>query len=265
MKETKGYGWDTPPENVIESYVKKCEIFSKDDESFKKFRQDSDYKLILEGWNEGGQVWLDEIVSKFGTEILLKYLPLFKRNDLYGSPTIYNYPIVGDMCPFTLKYVLDALRLIDKLGNREYKNIVEVGAGFGSMCIVMHSLFDFDKYTIVDLPSVIGLTRKYLSHFPDVYSKVEFISCDELDCCQYQQFDLFISDAALSECNLQTQLLYFEKFVKKSKFGYINYNTLGVSDYASNYIKFISEINNHFDLEVFHQVCNYLYFKRKEK
>ena len=72
----------------------------------------------------------------------------------------------------------------------------------------------------------------------EIYSKLNFISCDDIEAMdRFEYFDLFISDAALAECNMDTQHLYVDKFLNKSKFGYINYNTIGSSDVASNNYK----------------------------
>jgi hypothetical protein len=263
MEKIETLGWATPPQEVMSNYINKCKSFVDNDEAFKNFRQDPDYKIILEGWNEGGNTWLGEILSSYGDEALLDRLDLFKRNDIYGSPTILKYPIVGDMCPFTLKYILDAFRIIENLGNQEYKKIVEVGVGFGSMCIIMESIYQFDEYVLVDLPEVIELTKKYLVNFPEIYSKLKFIPCNTIDDMNnFDEFDLFISDAALAECDMNTQHLYLDKFLEKSKFGYINYNTVGHPTGPQNYEILIKKITQTFNIEK--QIGdNYLYLKKK--
>ena len=263
MEKIQTLGWATPPKDVMTNYINKCQLFVDSDEAFKNFRQDPDYKIILEGWNEGGNTWLGEILSSYGDEALLDRLELFKRNDIYGGPTILNYPIVGNTCPFTLKYVLDAFRIIENLGNYEYKKIIEVGVGFGSMCIIMDSIYQFDEYVLVDLPEVIELTKKYLVNFPEIYSKLKFIPCNNIDdMSNFEEFDLFISDAALAECDMDTQHLYIDKFLEKSKFGYINYNTVGHPTGPQNYEILIKKITQSFNIEK--QIgVNYLYLKKK--
>jgi hypothetical protein len=264
MEKTKTLGWATPPENVMENYINKCKLFVESEEAFKSFRQDPDYKIILEGWNEGGNVWLGEILASYGDEALLDRLELFKRNDIYGGPTILKYPVVGNMCPFTLKYILDAFRIIDNLGDRRYKKIVEVGVGFGSMCIVMDSIYQFEEYVLVDLPEVIELTKKYLSHFPEIYNKLKFIPCDNIEAMdEFKEFDLFISDSAIAECDSETQHLYFDKFLKKSEFGYINYNTVGHPTGPQNYHILIDKIKNFFEVIEKTIGVTHLYLKKK--
>ena len=258
------HGWATPSPMLMERYINKCKIFLESDEQFSKFRQDPDYKIILEGWNEGGNVWLGEILSSYGDEALLERLELFKRNDIYGGPTIINYPIVGKMCPFTLKYILDAFRILENFRNAECKKIIEVGVGFGSMCIVMDSIHDFEEYILVDLPEVIELTKKYLSHFPEIYSKVKFVPCDDLENFNlHEEFDLFISDAALAECNLETQFLYIDKFASKSKLGYINYNSAGCEIGSKNYRELMNKISKIFEVKEIEAGVKYLYLKKK--
>lgn len=242
-------GWSTPPQDVMQNYINKCKLFVEDNEAFKTFRQDSDYKIILEGWNDGGNVWLGDILSSYGDEALLNRLELFKRNDIYGGPTIRKYPIVGETCPFTLKYVLDAFRIIENLGAIQFKSIVEVGVGFGSMCLIMDSIYELDQYVLIDLPEVIELTKKYLINFKDLYDKCIFISCDDLNAMdKFENFDLFISDSALAECNVFTQDLHFNKFIKKSKFGYINYNTIDHPTSPKDFYILMEKINPIFNI-----------------
>lgn len=258
------HGWATNTLSVMEKYINKCKLFMESDEQFSKFRQDPDYKIILEGWNEGGNVWLGQILSSYGDEALLERLDLFKRNDIYGGPTIINYPIVGKMCPFTLKYILDAFRILENFENAKCKKIVEVGVGFGSMCIVMDSIHNFEEYVLVDLPEVIELTKKYLSHFPEIYSKVKFVPCDDLENFNLtEEFDLFISDAALAECDLETQFLYIDKFASKSKLGYINYNSAGGEMGSKNYLQLMDKISKIFEVKEIEAGVKYLYLKKK--
>lgn len=264
MEKIKVLGWETPPQYAMEKYIHACKLAASEEDAFKKFRQDPNYKIILEGWNEGGNAWLGEILASYGDEALMDRLSLFKRNDIYGGPTILKYPIVGDMCPFTLKYILDAFRIIENLGDYEFKKIVEVGVGFGSMCLIMDSIYQFDEYTLIDLPEVIELTKKYLVNFPEIYSKLNFISCDDIEAMdRFEYFDLFISDAALAECNMNTQHLYVDKFLNKSKFGYINYNTIGSSTVAAdNYKILLNKISPLFNIIEKIDGCSHLYLKK---
>jgi hypothetical protein len=264
MEKIKVLGWETPPQDAMEKYIHACKLAASDEDAFKKFRQDPNYKIILEGWNGGGNAWLGEILASYGDDALLEKMDLFKRNDIYGKPTIIRYPIVGETCPFTLKYILDAFRLAENLGNPEFKKIVEVGVGFGSMCLIMDSIYQFDEYTLIDLPEVIQLTKKYLSNFPEIYSKLNFISCDDIEAMdRFEHFDLFISDAALAECNMNTQHLYVDKFLNKSKFGYINYNTIGSSTVAAdNYQILLNKIRPLFNIIEKIDGCSHLYLEK---
>ena len=75
------------------------------------------------------------------------------------------------------------------------------------LCKVMSSFIKFDQYLLLDLEECNLLSRRYLSIFnlPTLSHRAEEI--DEID----ENFDLLISNYALSECDRETQMMYIEK------------------------------------------------------
>jgi hypothetical protein len=246
------YGWTSPPEDCSNPYIERCKLFSRDESEFLKFRQDPVYRKILEGWDDGGELWLSDIVSRYGVNDIIKYYPKFKKNDIHCSPTIRNYPYIGDACPFTIKYAMNALDIKNVIPETRFKRIVEVGGGFGSMCLVMDGIHNFESYTIIDLPDVIALTDKYLSLFPEVRSRVDLIPCNDfkkIESCS--EFDLFISDSGMAECDLSTQKLYTDQLLHKSRFGYVVYNTLHQEEQRIAYQKLLSSSQDKYEVSGF--------------
>jgi len=238
------HGWTSPDESTASKYIEKCRLFVTDDIAFSSFRQDPDYRKILEGYDDGGSLWLSEIVSRYGTDELLQYLDGFKKNDVHCSPTIRNLPHVGDICPFTLKYALNAFDIKSVSDGVQYKNIVEVGGGFGSMCIIMDAIYNFESYTIIDLPEVVALVDKYLSLIPEIRSRVNLVPCNDVEKIRsLGPFDLFISDSALAECNSETQQFYLDSLMKKSDHGYIVYNTLRQTESADAFSSLVNQLD----------------------
>ena len=225
------FGWDHCPDTNAERYILACNRFVNSDKEFSRFRQDKDYGKILEGGEQiVGTMYLDRIKSIHNLNLLSTYLEKFKENDLYGSPTIYNYDVVGNICPNTIHYISTVLDINKKFPNTDFKRIVEIGAGFGALCKIFSSMYNFDQYIIVDLPPVVKLCEKYLSNFPELSGRVSFVSCDEIDNFDFSDIDLCISEAALAECGYETQKNYIDKIINKSKKVYITYNTLHITN-----------------------------------
>jgi hypothetical protein len=258
------HGWEYCPDIPAKNYIEKVKLFVENDSAFSTFRQDPDYGKILEGWHDGGPTWLKMILDKHGDEILKEKLELFKLNDLYGGPTIRNLNVVGNICPFTLKYIYNGLDIKKHFSGKKFKKIVEIGAGYGAMTIILSALYDFDEYILIDLPDVINLCKKYLKHFPELFNKIKFISCLDLKTMEsITDIDLFISDSCLAECDLSTQLDYYNKIIKNSKFGYIVYNSL--TNYVSvlNYNKFHEIASEQFIIDREEIGVAVLYFTKK--
>jgi putative sugar O-methyltransferase len=241
MNISDKHGWDHCPDSNAERYIDACKRFVENDEEFKRFRQDKDYGKILEGGEYiVGSAYLERIRTMHDLEFLKVYLERFKENDMYGSPTIFNYDIVGEICPNTIHYICTLLDITKQFKGYNFKKIVEIGAGFGALCKIFSSVYSFDQYIIVDLPAVVKLCEKYLSNFSELSGKVSYVSCDELEKFDFSGVDLCISEAALAECGYDTQKMYIEKIVNKAKMVYITYNTLHISSSKNSFDNLIS-------------------------
>jgi len=218
------YGWDYVDSNISDNYINTIRLFVNNEQEFNTFRQKLGSTGILEGDTSCGNLWLNMILNKYGDTLLKEKLPLLKRNDIYGTPFIMNYGEYGDVCPFTFLYTLQSLNVINKFKTNRFDKIVEIGTGYGALCVVMDSLCEFTEYVIVDLPDVVELNKKYLSYFPEIYKKVTFIPCNEIS--NILDINLCISVAAISECNTEVQLDYFDKIIKNSNFVYLGCNRI---------------------------------------
>lgn len=85
-----------------------------------------------------------------------------------------------------------------------YNSIVEIGAGYGDMCSVIHAMGFKGKYTIVDIPEIWPIQKFYLNK---QNINPEFSFEDD----NVTHADLVIATWSLSE----TPLEYREKFVPK--------------------------------------------------
>ena len=196
-------------------YLNVCNYAANSDEFFKQFKSHPAYRHVLEHVSfEEGQQYLKEIDIDY-----LDKLEEVKENDSLGSPVIYEYPSVGEISPTTIRYIKNTSDIINKFGN-SFDSIVEIGGGYGGLCKVLSSFIKFEQYLLLDLEECNLLSRKYLSHFnlPTLSYRSEEI--DEID----ENFDLLISNYALSECHKEVQQDYIERLIKKSNNFYIMHN-----------------------------------------
>ena len=132
------------------------------------------------------------------------------------------------------------------LDGAEVSRVVEVGGGYGGLCRVLSKVCEFDEYILIDLPEVSALQRKYLDQFPDLKDKVKCIPTTEYD--EIKDIDLFISNYALSECDLPTQMAYYDKIITNSKFVYMIYNLVNFNE--NYYNDFIEKIKADYTFDV---------------
>ena len=186
---------------------------------------------------EEGQQYYDLIDLDIKEEV--------KKNDTFGSPDLYEYPC-GKISPTTLRYVKNTCDIVRKFGT-SFDSIVEIGGGYGGLCKVMSSFVKFDQYLLLDLEECNLLSRKYLSHFdlPTLSYRAEEIQ--DID----KNFDLLISNYALSECDRETQMMYIEKFVKKSNNFYIMHNNFHADNGNMSYNEFIDIMADTHNIEYY--------------
>ena len=262
------YGWDSVNTDISTNYITKCALFGSNNIAFSNFKQDDDYCTILEGKNHlTGLQSLERIdqLHSDGREIIKQNLKKFNRNDIYGTPTLYNYEVFGTMSPGSTVYVSNLLDIYKFVGNKVGR-IVEIGGGYGGMCVITDALIQFDEYILIDLPEVISLCKKYLSNFPDIINRVKFITCEELKSIEkIENVDLFIASASLAECNLETQMEYVNKILKYSKYGYIVYNTMHLGEGVDSFYYILTSVETLFDFKI--DTSNYnirfVYLRRK--
>ena len=228
LKNDEKYGWSTPPDDCVKNYINKCKLFVKEEELFNNFKRDEDYTKVLEGSSRiVGDMAVGRIYSNpHYIPWVFENLKNFKENDIYGNPVLYEYKNFGKISVGTLKYISNAADIKNSLSDEKIKTIVEVGGGYGGLCKILYHMVGFEKYILIDLPSVIELCKKYLDNFSELKDKITYISCDKFkDIKEMVNIDLFISDAAMAECDRETQTDYANKIIRKSKFAHIVYNT----------------------------------------
>lgn len=139
-----------------------------------------------------------------------KYLQECKNVEL---DDIQSNPVLMNMFNKPEQYKVVYERLVELFGSLNGMHIIEIGGGYGGQAKVICDDCKVKSYTIIDLPEVCDLQRRFLKDYP-----VECISFIEGRAC-----DLVISNYALSE--IPDNSMYMRAVVNKSIHGYITCNT----------------------------------------
>lgn len=128
-----------------------------------------------------------------------------------------------------LQAVEEILFLQDDL--KKFRYIVEIGAGYGRTCHSILSLFpNIEKFTIVDLPDMLKLSRKYLKSVctKQDYEKIEFIPSSSSSLWEGKA-DLVINIDSMQEMNKKTIRKYLN-FIDIHANHFFCKNTIGKFD-----------------------------------
>lgn len=235
--------WLVVPPSHIGNYLNACKSFTENGRLFETFKQDPAYRVILEHVSyEEGLMFISEM--KNPESLNDKTIRNFKDNDIHGSPDKYAYDKFGLISPSTLRYIKNTLDIKQYFEKRQLKNIVEIGGGYGGLCKTLGVLVDFDRYIMIDLPEVNGLSRKYLGEFEELEGRTLQLILEDLD--EIEEVDLAISNYAFSEIGLEAQMKYYDLVIKKSRRFYMVYNNFTVGN--MNGARFLELAASEFDI-----------------
>ncbi len=220
------HGWVGAGDEILNAYAAACLEASKDSDAFNHFKKNEAYRPILEG---GPRLlfdtYLNHIQEHNNLSMFMDNLEKFRINDTLGDPDLYTDPEIGEFSPTTLKFAfntIDILEFIKDHGDvNSIKNIVEIGGGYGGLCLILSGFIDFESYTLIDLPEVCKLVKTYTSKFPQLKGKVKTVSCKSFPTKSFKDIDLAIAINSVNECTRDVQLKYFSKVIEKSKLSYI--------------------------------------------
>ena len=232
----------TLQDSAVVPYLSACRAAAQGSDFFKGFKSHPAYRHVLEHVSyEEGQQYLDEVEIDYKDK-----LDEIKENDALGTPVTCSYDGVGTISPTTVRYLKNTSDIVNKFGT-SFDSIVEIGGGYGGLCKVMSSFVKFENYLLIDLEECNMLSRKYLSNFdlPTMsYQAEEIVDVED-------NFDLLISNYALSECNRETQMMYVERFVKKSDKFYLMHNNFHADNGNMSYEEFIDVMSDTHEIEYY--------------
>ena len=103
------------------------------------------------------------------------------------------------------------------------ESIVEVGGGFGRTAHTLLKLHpNIKKYTIIDLPTILKITNKYLQKvLPDKIQKINFIPASDLNTWKKLKEDLAINIDSFQEMPRETIYKYLQNVFANANYVYI--------------------------------------------
>ena len=199
-----------------------CDKIVNDEALFNNFKRNDMFCQII--GNDVRNINIsNHLYERVKNTPIYKDIEKYKTNDIYGNPMKYSYDDIGTISPGTL-YFMDVLNdIINKFGDLNNFNIVELGSGYGGQAKIILD-YGCKKYTCIDVKEPLSLCQKYLKLFN--YNNVEFISTEEIDNIEFEtkEYDLIISNWCLSEFDNDGIEFYIEKIIKHVKKGYFLMN-----------------------------------------
>ncbi len=207
-------------------FAQKCLQAVSDEAKFASFKSDPFYSVLYQGYSyEEGWTFLHTIEKEYPS--LIAQLDRFRTSDLIGGPHTYDYGEYGAFSPTTLHYVQIAGMIQEKMSiqqpgarlvyNSPCRRVIQIGAGYGGLCKILHDLSLWDSYAIVDLPEHLDLARKVLAK--EGIAHVQFYTLDQIP--NREPFDLVVSDLSFSEFSRPLQKIFMDRILSHARAGLI--------------------------------------------
>ncbi|MCH9811985.1 putative sugar O-methyltransferase [bacterium] len=218
-------------------YEKETIRIVQDEKAFAKFRS-------LPGIVDAYEHVSPALGVKFLESIKVNYPEVFAQIDQFqtvdsvGSPAVHNYKGVGAFAGTTLRFIHIAAEITKMFDLPSNCKIVEVGCGYGGQCLVLSAFTNFSSYTMIDLPNVTPVIEKFLGKFE--LANTRTLVCT--DCTLTEEYDLFISNYAVSECSKKEQDEYIKNVIAFAKRGYMIYNHCDRAYKVADFVSKLQEV-----------------------
>jgi len=193
------------------------------------FKSNTVYNTILEHVsNEQGLEYLKLILGEFNLDIN-KIIEFSYINDSIGQPVLYDYHLFK-CSPSSLRYIYHTCLILNYIKKLNIKsiNIVEIGGGYGGLCLCISyfsKYFDIniENYNIIDIDIVTKLIKKYLNNF-NLNFNIELHNANTYG-QNIKKKDLFmISNYCYSEIDYEERIKYKEISFPKVSNGFLVWN-----------------------------------------
>jgi predicted O-methyltransferase YrrM len=206
-------------------YLTFCKKVIEDEtgELIKTFRRAPEYDIVVPGNRPKGMAdrFIEEIIEKYSWIYQARHV--FKNFQDFGNPNIFE-TFFGYFDENLIRHILVLGRLTDTFGSLESFRICEVGPGGGLLFKIITDYFPAVKYTFVDLKYPLLITRKFVEYCNKQENVESYLDCNDVLDKNFEiekDFDLFVSDCAISECYQEVQEQYIDKLCNRSLRGRI--------------------------------------------
>jgi O-methyltransferase domain len=203
-------------------YLRVCAEAAASDSTFDIFRQDPEYRQILEHTSLEQAVGYIHFVIQHSPHYL-SHLSKLREVDRFGGPEVVSFgDFIGIFSTSAWRYIKVLSDLAMMFGDLSGFRIVEIGGGYGGQCAVISSLFPLSDYIIFDLPEPLALQRKFLerNEIGNVSFRTEAQLPETLEC------DLLISNYAITELVQPLADRYIDRCVRHAQRAYITGNQI---------------------------------------
>jgi len=203
-----------------------------------KFKSSDTYCSILEHVSyDYGVQYLKLIGDEFPHVSLEHILGFVHMNDAIGMPKRYTFIDKHKnaiLCsPTSLRYIYHSLVIIEHFKNTNCKSMVEVGCGYGGLCLAIQYFTKIqgifiEAYHLIDLQPVCNLIGNYLNyHKSHISSKLAFHASETYGNDIVDANLFFISNYCYTEIEEHHNRAYTKILFPKVSHGFITWQNGG--------------------------------------
>jgi len=170
------------------------------------------------------------IEAEFTTISYEDIIGFIEINDTNGSPNknIFVYKDNQILCsPTSLRYIYHALTILEYYKTTNCENMVEVGCGYGGLCLAINYFarlmnIVIKKYNLVDLPEACNLINYYLNlNREHIHTEIKTHTSNTYGGEVNDQKLFFISNYCYTEIEKVHNDLYSSTLLPKTQNGFI--------------------------------------------
>lgn len=215
--------------NYVDDILRKNDLSS--------FKSNGNYTYMLEHVNaEQGRKYLEYIQRETGLSDS-EIRSFCVLNDSIGNPNRVTFSNTLTCSPTSLRYIWHAYTALKHFHMfDEVVNIVEVGGGYGGLCLAVNMVAEkiglkVNSYTIIDLDAPSRLQEAYLVNFPLSFPTF-FHKADTYGSGIEQKNLYLISNYCFSEIDDEHQKKYREILFPKVIHGFMAWNHIPVYNFG---------------------------------